>query len=150
MNICARIYHTDSGLLSHQPFGAVKCFVLRCIMILMLSNCICLVSGFNKCGRRNGGCTHLCLPRPNDTSCACPTGILLKGDGRSCDDSPETYLLFSNRVSVRRISLDTNDHTDVHVPVPELHNVISLDYDSVDGKLYYTDVTLDVIRCAYI
>lgn len=35
----------------------------------------------------------------------------------------------------------------MHVPVPELHNVISLDYDSVDGKLYYTDVTLDVIRC---
>uniref|UniRef100_A0A3Q3IDS7 Low-density lipoprotein receptor-related protein 4 n=1 Tax=Monopterus albus TaxID=43700 RepID=A0A3Q3IDS7_MONAL len=104
--------------------------------------------GFNKCGRRNGGCTHLCLPRPNGTSCACPTGILLKGDSRSCDDSPETYLLFSNRVSVRRISLDTNDHTDVHVPVPELHNVISLDYDSVDGKLYYTDVTLDVIRRA--
>ncbi|KAA8596151.1 hypothetical protein FQN60_011442 [Etheostoma spectabile] len=104
--------------------------------------------GFNKCGRRNGGCTHLCLPRPNDTSCACPTGILLKGDGRSCDDSPESFLLFSNRVSVRRISLDTNDHTDVHVPVPELHNVISLDYDSVDGKLYYTDVTLDVIRRA--
>ncbi|CAL8404823.1 unnamed protein product [Boreogadus saida] len=101
---------------------------------------------FNKCGRMNGGCTHLCLPRPNSTSCACPTGVLLKGDGRSCDDSPETYLLFSNRVSVRRISLDTDDHTDVHVPVPELHNVISLDYDSVDGKLYYTDVTLDVIR----
>ena len=70
------------------------------------------------------------------------------GDARSCDDSPETYLLFSNRVSVRRISLDTNDHTDVHVPVPELHNVISLDYDSVDGKLYYTDVSLDVIRYA--
>uniref|UniRef100_A0A8C7Z935 Low-density lipoprotein receptor-related protein 4 n=1 Tax=Oryzias sinensis TaxID=183150 RepID=A0A8C7Z935_9TELE len=104
--------------------------------------------GFNKCSRRNGGCTHLCLPRPNGTSCACPTGILLKRDGRSCDDSPDMYLLFSNRVSVRRISLDTDDFTDVHVPVPELHNVISLDYDSVDGKLYYTDVTLDVIRRA--
>lgn len=48
---------------------------------------------------------------------------------------------------MRRISLDTDDHTDVHVQVPELHNVISLDYDSVDAKLYYTDVTLDVIRC---
>ena len=71
---------------------------------------------------------------------------MLKPDGRSCDDTPETYLLFSNRVSVRRISLDTEDHTDVHVNVPELHNVISLDYDSVDAKLYYTDVSLDVIR----
>ncbi|KAA0723842.1 Low-density lipoprotein receptor-related protein 4 [Triplophysa tibetana] len=102
--------------------------------------------GFNKCGRRNGECTHLCLPRHNGTSCACPTGILLKSDGRSCDPLPETYLLFSNRVSVRRISLDTSDHTDVHVPVPDLHNVISLDYDSVEGKMYYTDVSLDVIR----
>lgn len=106
------------------------------------------LSGFNRCGRNNAGCTHLCLPRPNGTSCACPTGIVLKGDGRSCDDVPESYLLFSNRVSVRRISLDTSDHTDVHVHVPELHNVISLDYDSVQGKLYYTDVSLDVIRCA--
>uniref|UniRef100_A0A8C2AGE5 Low density lipoprotein receptor-related protein 4 n=1 Tax=Cyprinus carpio TaxID=7962 RepID=A0A8C2AGE5_CYPCA len=103
-------------------------------------------ASFNKCGRRNGGCSHLCLPRHNVTSCACPTGILLRSDGRSCDNLPETYLLFSNRVSVRRISLDTNDHTDVYVPVPELHNVISLDYDSVERKLYYTDVSLDVIR----
>lgn len=102
--------------------------------------------GFNRCGRNNGGCSHLCLPRPNGTSCACPTGVLLKSDGRSCDDVPESYLLFSNRVSVRRISLDTSDHTDVHVHVPELQNVISLDYDSVQGKIYYTDVSLDVIR----
>lgn len=34
----------------------------------------------------------------------------------------------------------------MHVPVPGLNNVISLDYDSVDGKVYYTDVFLDVIR----
>eukprot|EP00067_Danio_rerio_P011062 NP_001338643.1 low-density lipoprotein receptor-related protein 4 [Danio rerio] len=103
-------------------------------------------AGLNKCGRRNGGCSHLCLPRLNGTSCACPTGVLLKADGRSCEDLPETYLLFSNRVSVRRISLDTHDHTDVFVPVAELQNVISLDYDSVERKLYYTDVSLDVIR----
>ncbi|KAG7257364.1 hypothetical protein CRUP_022800, partial [Coryphaenoides rupestris] len=99
------------------------------------------------------------------TSCACPTGVLLKGDRHSCDDSPETYLLFSNRVSVRRISLDTRDHTDVHVPVPELHNVISLDYDSTvisqglkttDGlavdwvarNMYWTDTGRNTIEVA--
>lgn len=104
--------------------------------------------GFNKCGSRNGGCSHLCLPRPSGFSCACPTGIQLKGDRKTCDPSPETYLLFSSRGSIRRISLDTDDHTDVHVPVPGLNNVISLDYDSVHGKVYYTDVFLDVIRRA--
>lgn len=105
-----------------------------------------LSPGFNKCGLRNGGCSHLCLPRPSGFSCACPTGIQLKGDRKTCDPSPETYLLFSSRGSIRRISLDTEDHTDVHVPVPGLNNVISLDYDSVGGKVYYTDVFLDVIR----
>uniref|UniRef100_A0A8C3Y834 LDL receptor related protein 4 n=1 Tax=Catharus ustulatus TaxID=91951 RepID=A0A8C3Y834_CATUS len=104
--------------------------------------------GFNKCGVRNGGCSHLCLPHPTGFSCACPTGIQLKRDEQTCDSSPETYLLFSSRASIRRISLDTSDHTDVHIPVPELNNVISLDYDSVDGKIYYTDVFLDVIRRA--
>ncbi|XP_073514999.1 low-density lipoprotein receptor-related protein 4 isoform X1 [Phyllobates terribilis] len=102
--------------------------------------------GYNKCGNKNGGCSHLCLPNPVSYSCACPTGILLKDDGRTCDPSPDTYLLFSSRDSIRRISLDTDDYTDVYVPIKELNNVISLDYDSVEGKIYYTDVFLDVIR----
>ncbi|KAG9475852.1 hypothetical protein GDO78_003967 [Eleutherodactylus coqui] len=101
---------------------------------------------YNKCGDKNGGCSHLCLPNPVGYSCACPTGILLKHDGRTCDPSPDTYLLFSSRDSIRRISLDTDDHTDVYVPIKELNNVISLDFDSVEGKIYYTDVFLDVIR----
>ncbi|OCT83711.1 low-density lipoprotein receptor-related protein 4 [Xenopus laevis] len=102
--------------------------------------------GYNKCGDNNGGCSHLCLPNSTSYSCACPTGIQLKDDGKTCNPSPDTYLLFSSRGFIRRISLDTEDHTDVYVPIPELHNVISLDYDSVDGKIYYTDVFLDVIR----
>ncbi|CAI9607028.1 unnamed protein product [Staurois parvus] len=103
--------------------------------------------GFNKCGNNNGGCcSHLCLPNPVSYSCACPTGILLKEDGRTCDPSPDTYLLFSSRDSIRRISLDTDDYTDVYVPIKELNNVISLDYDSVESQIYYTDVFLDVIR----
>ncbi|KAK2107972.1 Low-density lipoprotein receptor- protein 4 [Saguinus oedipus] len=68
--------------------------------------------GFNKCSSRNGGCSHLCLPQPSGFSCACPTGIQLKGDGKTCDPSPETYLLFSSRGSIRHISLDTSDNTD--------------------------------------
>lgn len=102
--------------------------------------------GLNRCGPSNGGCSHLCLPRPDGITCACPTGVLLKADGFSCEQWPESYLLFSNRVSLRRISLETDDRTDVYLDIPQLHNVISLDYDSMEGKVYYTDVTLDVIR----
>ncbi|KAG1656301.1 Low-density lipoprotein receptor-related protein 4 [Nymphon striatum] len=36
------------------------------------------------CGTDNGGCSHLCLRQPKGLSCACPTGIHLKPDKRTC------------------------------------------------------------------
>lgn len=30
------------------------------------------------CNKNNGGCSHLCLLVPNNYTCACPTGILIK------------------------------------------------------------------------
>ena len=59
---------------------------------------------------------------------------------------PTQYLLFASRGSIRRISMDTPDHTDVFLPLPDLHNTIALDFDVVEQKIYYTDVFLDVIR----
>ena len=59
---------------------------------------------------------------------------------------PDAYLLFASRGSIRRISMDTEDYTDVYLPLPELHNVIAVDYDFQNNKVYYTDVFLDVIR----
>ena len=39
----------------------------------------------NRCGKNNGGCSHLCLPNPGGASCSCPTGLRLQRDGRTCD-----------------------------------------------------------------
>ncbi|KAL2303465.1 hypothetical protein Nmel_008733 [Mimus melanotis] len=38
------------------------------------------------CEDNNGGCSHLCLLSPRDPfySCACPTGVQLEDDGRTC------------------------------------------------------------------
>jgi len=40
----------------------------------------------NPCAESNGGCSHLCLlaPAPKASSCACPTGINLQEDGKTC------------------------------------------------------------------
>eukprot|EP00058_Branchiostoma_floridae_P007927 XP_002593415.1 hypothetical protein BRAFLDRAFT_70805 [Branchiostoma floridae] len=42
----------------------------------------------NSCKPNNGGCSHLCLlsPDPPNYRCACPTGIRLQEDGRTCAD----------------------------------------------------------------
>lgn len=42
--------------------------------------------------------------------------------------------------------MDTNDTVDVFLPLKDLHNVIALDYDSAEKKIYYTDVHQDVIK----
>lgn len=38
------------------------------------------------CSNGNGGCSHLCLLSPLQPfySCACPTGVKLKDDGKTC------------------------------------------------------------------
>lgn len=42
--------------------------------------------------------------------------------------------------------MDTGDSSDVHLALPDLHNVIALDVDYQDERIYYTDLHLDVIR----
>ncbi|XP_076114053.1 low-density lipoprotein receptor-related protein 4-like [Mytilus galloprovincialis] len=101
----------------------------------------------NKC-KNNGGCSHLCLPNHSGITCSCPTGLQLKHNGKTCLTLPSKYLLFASRGSLRRISLDTPDFTDTFLPMSDLHNVISLDYDYQKQKMYFTDVHLDVVRRA--
>jgi low-density lipoprotein receptor-related protein 4 len=44
----------------------------------------------NACGTNNGGCSHLCLRKPNGFSCKCPTGIKLKaGSQTECEALPD-------------------------------------------------------------
>ena len=54
--------------------------------------------------------------------------------------------MFASRGSIRHISMDTEDHSDVFLPPPDLHNTIALNFDYADQKLYYTDDFLDVVR----
>jgi len=39
-----------------------------------------------ECARNNGGCSHLCLLRFDGYACACPTGVALKEDNKTCED----------------------------------------------------------------
>jgi hypothetical protein len=49
----------------------------------------------NRCGRNNGGCSHLCLPNEGAFSCACPTGLTLQSDSRTCNTGTEPFLNIS-------------------------------------------------------
>nr|XP_046910125.1 low-density lipoprotein receptor-related protein 5-like [Dermatophagoides farinae] len=104
---------------------------------------------FNPCDRNNGGCSHLCLlssANPSHYSCACPTGVILKSDNRTCHSNAQKFLLLARRFDIRIISLDTADYTPVVLPIRNMKNTITLDYDPVEGKVYWTDDDLRTIK----
>lgn len=113
------------------------------------------------CLVNNGNCSHLCLissTPPNYATCACPTGVRLRADGRSCPQSPDTVLLLARRTDIRRISLDTADYTSVTVPLggsggekrSAARHINVLDYDPVEGRIYWADDELRLIRRAFL
>lgn len=104
------------------------------------------------CEYNNGGCSHLCLmssERPFYT-CACPTGVRLLKDRRSCASEAEEILLLARRADIRRISLDTEDYTDVVLPLRDVKHAIAVDYDPVEGRVYWTDDEVCKIQRAYL
>lgn len=99
------------------------------------------------CSNKNGGCTHLCLLRPdNNHTCACPTGIKLGKDKKSCADGPTNFLILAHRNVIRQISLDVPYTADVVLPLMQLKLVTSVDVDRKTGEIYWTDKGQDVIQ----
>ncbi|XP_069480204.1 low-density lipoprotein receptor-related protein 5 isoform X1 [Ambystoma mexicanum] len=102
------------------------------------------------CEERNGGCSHLCLLSPRDPfySCACPTGVQLREDGRTCKAGAEEVLLLARRTDLRRISLDMPDFTDIILQLDDIKHAIAIDYDPVESYIYWTDDEVKAIRRA--
>ncbi|XP_025833299.1 low-density lipoprotein receptor-related protein 4 [Agrilus planipennis] len=93
----------------------------------------------NACGNNNGGCSHLCLRRPDSFTCACETGVLMTKNGKICEKQPTKYIFFSTRSSLVRISLDTEELWDVTLPVGGIFNAINVDFHWKKRLLFFTD-----------
>ncbi|XP_067396575.1 low-density lipoprotein receptor-related protein 5 isoform X4 [Emydura macquarii macquarii] len=104
------------------------------------------------CEENNGGCSHLCLLSPRDPfySCACPTGVQLEDDSKTCKAGAEEVLLLARRTDLRRISLDMPDFTDIILQIDNIRHAIAIDYDPVEGYIYWTDDDVRAIRRAYL
>ncbi|XP_049541327.1 low-density lipoprotein receptor-related protein 4 [Anopheles darlingi] len=99
----------------------------------------------NPCAHNNGGCSYICLLNPTSYSCACPIGIQLKDNGKTCKAGPSNYLIFAHRTEVRQVSLDSDYQIDVVLPLPPISNVVALDVDRRTGEIYWADTIEDVI-----
>lgn len=96
------------------------------------------------CNKDNAGCSHLCLAAPYSPrySCACPTGHRLLNTTH-CALDHTSVLLVAARESIIKVSLDTPDFTDQQLVLKSVVNSIAIDYDPVEGRLYWTDLEED-------
>ncbi|XP_044734866.1 low-density lipoprotein receptor-related protein 6 [Chrysoperla carnea] len=104
-------------------------------------------NGTNPCAKNNGGCSHLCLNRPHDYTCACQIGHELGKDNKTCV-IPEVFLLFARKENIGRISIE-NGNTDI-IPVTGVKNPKSLDFDIENNRIYWTDIKSHSISRAYL
>ncbi|XP_044256052.1 low-density lipoprotein receptor-related protein 6 [Tribolium madens] len=101
------------------------------------------------CEKNNGGCSHLCLlsPNPPGFSCACPYGIKLI-DNLTCAEGPQELLLLARRTDICLIHLDSPDYTNKILPLHDVKYTIAVDYDPVQGYIYWSDDEVKKIQRA--
>ncbi|VVC34410.1 Hypothetical protein CINCED_3A006647 [Cinara cedri] len=101
------------------------------------------------CDKNNGGCSDLCLLSPNSPgySCACSTGIKLI-DYHKCADGVQDVLFLVQKTDICQISLDSPDHSIIAVPLTGLAHAIAIDYDPIEGNIYWTDDEIKMIQRA--
>ncbi|XP_032511733.2 low-density lipoprotein receptor-related protein 6 [Danaus plexippus] len=91
-------------------------------------------------------CSHLCFNRPDTHVCACPIGLELGSDRKTCIE-PEAFLLYSRKNIIGLISID-NENNDAVLPIKELKEVSALAVDVSGSKLYWSDSkTKTINRC---
>ncbi|XP_047359021.1 low-density lipoprotein receptor-related protein 6 [Vespa velutina] len=106
------------------------------------------INGTSPCAHNNGGCSHLCLNRPDKYVCACQIGYELTKDKHTCV-IPDAFLLFAKKENIGRVSIE-NANNDNIIPVTGVKDASSLDFDLKDNRIYWTDVKVKAITRAFI
>lgn len=65
----------------------------------------------------------------------------------SVNTGEKAYLIFANRVDIRRVMPDMSEYDSI---LQGLENAIALDFHHEKGYVYWSDVTLDKIKRAYL
>lgn len=109
-------------------------------------------SGLSRIGKANG-CSHLCLPTKNGRRCACPIGLTLMDDRKTCTSEPDKLLLVARKKDIRIRQLNSKEpdkEIDMVIPLDGLKNIIAIDWCSDTNVIYWGDVGRNVIAKAFL
>ena len=99
----------------------------------------------DECAETPAMCGQQCENTLGAYVCKCAPGYLREPDGRTCrqNSAIAPYLVFTNRYYLRNLSTDGEAYSLI---LQGLSSAVALDYDRVDGRLYWVDVSRRVIE----
>ncbi|KAJ8966733.1 hypothetical protein NQ317_010605 [Molorchus minor] len=94
----------------------------------------------DECIEKPGVCSQYCSNTPGSYYCKCYDQFYEREtDEHTCKrkDKTEPWIIFTNKYYIRNMSVDAHIYNLVQ---QDLMNVVALDYDMVDQKMYFCDV----------
>ncbi|XP_028393318.1 low-density lipoprotein receptor-related protein 2-like [Dendronephthya gigantea] len=134
LNYCAKEKH-NCDVCTNKKTG-FECTCHSGKKLVNKTNCIdideCLDHAINRC-------EQICVNTIGSYKCQCGEKYKLENQ-YSCkpidpSNYPQGYLLFSDRYDIRKMSLDGNDY---HTLVSELINVVAIDYDLRERRIFWS------------
>ena len=104
----------------------------------------------DECTAEKGKCSQYCYNTPGSFYCKCnETFYDRELDGKTCKrrDGIKPWLIFSNRYYLRNMSTDGRQYNLLKM---ELKNVVALDFDYKEDRIYYADVGNKTINRIFI
>lgn len=92
----------------------------------------------NECSSTPAVCSQICENVVGSYYCKCAPGYIREADGRTCRQNSgiAPYLLYSNRYYIRNL---TTDGSHLSIVLQGLTNVVALDFDHSEQRLYWLD-----------
>lgn len=98
-----------------------------------------------------GVCSQYCSNTPGSYYCKCnETYYEREPDEHTCkrkDLLPQPWLIFTNKYYVRNMSIDAKEYSVVH---QDLRNVVAVDFDVKEERIFFADVNAKTIYRATI
>uniref|UniRef100_A0A8C6QUZ8 Low-density lipoprotein receptor-related protein 2 n=1 Tax=Nannospalax galili TaxID=1026970 RepID=A0A8C6QUZ8_NANGA len=94
-------------------------------------------------------CSQKCENVVGSYYCKCAPGYIREADGKRCrqNSNIEPYLIFSNRYYLRNLTTDGRLYSLI---LQGLSNVVALDFDRVEKRLYWIDIQKHVIERMFL
>ncbi|KAM3855508.1 LOW QUALITY PROTEIN: low-density lipoprotein receptor-related protein 1B [Vipera latastei] len=107
----------------------------------------------NPCAANSGRgpCSHMCLINHNrSAACACPHLMKLAEDKKACYEMKK-FLLYARHSEIRGVDIENPYFNYITAfTVPDIDDVTVVDFDTVEERLYWTDVKTQTIKRAFI